>query len=87
MGTLMNQHFNKSRMPQAIDPQDQFHQKATGLSVPATPTKKHISYNKLEDYILEYELRLMKRFKCGYSGLHKMLVLKEAQQHFTTPYL
>jgi hypothetical protein len=29
----------------------------------------------------------MKRFKCGYSGLHKMLVLKEAQQQFSTPYL
>ncbi len=88
MGTLMTQTFNKTKMPQAIDPQDQFHQIQSGLSLnAATPTKRHISYNKREDHILEYEQKLMKRFKCGFSGLHKMLVLKEAQQQFTTPYL
>jgi hypothetical protein len=87
MGTLMNQNFNKTKMPQAIDPKDQFHQMTMGLTIAATPTKRHISYNKREDHILDYEKKLMKRFKCGYSGLHKMLVLKEAQQQFSTPYL
>jgi hypothetical protein len=29
----------------------------------------------------------MDKYKCGYSALHKMLVLKEAQQQFATPYL
>ena len=74
-------------MPQAIDPNDQFHQMPTSLSITATPTKRHISYNKHEDHILDYEQKLMKRFKCGYSGLHKKLILKEAQQQFSTPYL
>ena len=87
MGTLMNQSFNKIKMPKAIDPKDQFHQIPAGLPIASTPTKRHISYNKREDHILDYEQKLMKRFKCGYSGLHKMLVLKEAQQQFSTPYL
>ena len=88
MGTLMNQSFNTTRMPKAIDPKDQFHQIQSGLSLnAATPTKRHISYNKREDHILVYEQKLMKRFKCGYSGLHKKLILKEAQQQFSTPYL
>ena len=87
MGTLMNQSFNKTKMPQAIDPTDQFHQMPLGLPIAATPTKRHISYNKREDHILRCEQQLMERYNCGYSGLHKMLVLKEAQQQFSTPYL
>ena len=40
MGTLMNQNFNKTKMPKAIDPKDQFHQIQSGLSLnAATPTK------------------------------------------------
>ena len=87
MGTLMNQSFNKTKMPKAIDPKDQFHQMPTGLPAVATPTKRHISYNRFEDHILSDEQRLMDKYKCGYSALHKMLVLKEAQQQFATPYL
>ena len=87
METLKNQSFNKTKMPKAIDPKDQFHQIHTGLPVVATPTKRHVSYNRFEDHILSDEQRLMKKYKCGYSALHKILILKEAQQQFTTPYL
>ncbi len=87
MGTLMNQNFNTIKMPQANQPKVGFHQSLKSLSCGATPTKKHISYNKYDDRVLETEQRLMKKFNCGYSSLHKMLVLKEGSNQFSTPYL
>jgi hypothetical protein len=49
--------------------------------------KKHISYNRREDYIQNIEEELMKKYRVGYSGLHKLLVLKEGNFHLTRPFL
>ena len=49
--------------------------------------RKNVSYNKHEDYIVEMERDLMRKHRLGYSGLHKFLILKEAQLQFGNPYL
>lgn len=48
---------------------------------------KKVSYNHREDYIYEIETQLMDRFKCGYSALHKKLILKEANNQFSGAFL
>lgn len=69
-------------------PQVAFHQTPSGLpQAPAVAQKKHISYGRREDYILEIERQLMQKYRVGYSGLHKMLVIKEGQQQFSRPFL
>lgn len=54
---------------------------------PLEPHKRHISYSRREDYILEIERQLMLKYRVGFSGLHKMLVIKEGQQQFSRPFL
>ena len=49
--------------------------------------RKNISYNQHEDYVIEYTNRLMKKHRLGYSGLHKWLILKEAQTQFGIPFV
>ncbi len=49
--------------------------------------RKNISYNLHEDYIIEYTNKLMKKHRLGYSGLHKWLILKEAQTQFGIPFV
>ena len=49
--------------------------------------RKNISYNQHEDYIIDYTEQLMKKHRLGYSGLHKWLILKEAQTQFSTPFV
>ena len=44
--------------------------------------KKQVSYGRREDYIINYEQRLMSRYRIGYSDLVKMLIVKEARQEF-----
>ena len=83
MGTLMNQHFNTTKMPKT----NQTDTISTCTANSVTPTKRHISYNKYDDRVLATEQQLMKKFNCGYSSLHKMLVLKEGSNQFITPYL
>lgn len=69
-------------------PQVAFHQNSSGHpQAPAVAQKKHISYGRREDYILEIERQLMQKYRVGYSGLHKMLVIKEGQQQFSRPFL
>ena len=46
------------------------------------PRRKQVSYGKNEDYIGNYENRLMKRYRIGYSDLIKMLIVKEAERQF-----
>ena len=48
--------------------------------------RKNISYNQHEDYIIHYTDQLMKKHRLGYSGLHKWLILKEAQNQFGIPF-
>lgn len=75
----MNHNFHIPTMPKAKEPQVPFHQ--------TTPKKKHISYNSREDYILDIEKQLMSKYRVGYSGLHKMLVIKEGNQQFGRPFV
>ena len=48
--------------------------------------RKNVSYNKYEDHIQRIEKELMKKHRLGYSGLHKWLILKEAQNQFGIPF-
>ena len=47
------------------------------------PTRKQVSYNKNENYITQFEQKLMQRYRCNYSSLHKRLIVKAAQQEFS----
>ena len=47
-----------------------------------TSKRKNISYNQMEDYIIDIESKLMKKYRLGFSGLHKMFVLKSGQEEF-----
>ena len=50
-----------------------------GLS--ARPTKrKHVSYNAYEHHLQEIEQSLMKKYRCGYSQLHKTLIKEKARE-------
>ena len=48
--------------------------------------RKNVSYNKYEDHIQKLERELMKKYRLGYSALHKFLILKEGQQQFSIPF-
>ena len=65
-------------------PKGGFHQNP---SAPSLAQKKHISYGRRDDYILEIEQQLMDKYRVGYSGLHKMLVIKEGNQQFSRPFV
>ena len=49
--------------------------------------KRHVSYGRRDIHILEIEKQLMKKYHVGYSGLHKMLILKEGNTQFARPYV
>ena len=49
--------------------------------------KKHVSYSKKENYISDMETKLMQKYRCGYSALHKLLVLKESRNQFNEFYV
>ena len=49
--------------------------------------RKNVSYNNMEDYIQNLERKLMKKYRLGFSGLHKMLVLKAGQQEYGQFYI
>ena len=76
----MNHKFHTPTMPKANQPQVGFHKTPS-------PKKRHISYNSREDYILDIEKKLMNKYRVGYSGLHKMLVVKEGNQQFGQVFL
>ena len=80
----MNHKFHTPKMPKANQPKVGFHQMNTGV---LTPKKKHISYSTREDYILDIEKQLMSKYRVGYSGLHKLLVIKEGNQQFGRPFV
>ena len=76
----MNHKIHKPKMMQSNQPQVGFHQRPTA-------NKKHISYNCREEYILDIEKKLMSKYRVGYSGLHKLLVVKEGNQQFGQVFL
>lgn len=86
----MNQEFNTKKMLKENQQKVSSNQggpSSKGAVKENAPTKKHISYNKYDDRVLKGEEKLMERFSCGYSSLHKMLILKELSNQFSTPYL
>ena len=48
---------------------------------------KNISYNSNEDYIMEIEKKLMRKYRLGFSQLHKTLVYNAAQQSLDYPFV
>ena len=42
--------------------------------------RKHVSYNVYEHHLQEIEESLMKKYRCGYSQLHKTLIKEKAQE-------
>ena len=75
----MNQIITNKILPQANCPQGNFIQDQS--------QKRHVSYSRRDGHILETEEQLMSKYNCGYSALHKILVLKEGNIQFTRPYL
>ena len=51
----------------------------------SAPTRRNVSYNEKEDYIIDYEKKLMSKYRLGFSQLHKTLIVKAAQQEFGHP--
>lgn len=50
-----------------------------------TSKRRNVSYNNREDHIIDIEKKLMKKYRMGYSQLHKYLVAKTYQQEFSNP--
>ena len=42
--------------------------------------RKHVSYNAYEKHIQDIESKLMQKYRCGYSALHKILIKEKAEQ-------
>lgn len=42
--------------------------------------RKHVSYNVYEHHLQEIEESLMKKYRCGYSQLHKTLIKEKAKE-------
>lgn len=71
--------MNKLELSQTIQPKVGFNQ--------LRQQKRHVSYNKNEIYISDIENQLMSKYRCGYSALHKLLVLKEGRNQLTEFYV
>ena len=74
-------------MPETIH-KSQINRNAVGTTTVGScsfkkPTRKQVSYNKNENYITQFEQKLMQRYRCNYSSLHKRLIVKAAQQEFS----
>ena len=88
LATHMNQQFHNTKMPKAKQPAVAFHKNHPVVPCNSGAAKKrHISYGRRDDYILEIEQQLMDKYRVGYSGLHKMLVIKEGNQQFSRPFV
>ena len=51
-----------------------------GLSANRPTKRKHVSYNVYEGHIQDIESKLMQKYRCGYSALHKILIREKAEQ-------
>jgi len=75
----MSQVITNREMPEAKWSQTTFNQDPS--------QKRHVSYGRRDGHILDTEQKLMQKYNCGYSALHKILILKEGNVQFTRPYL
>lgn len=55
---------------------------AGGFDLNPLKKSRQVSYNKREKHIQKMESKLMEKYRIGYSQLHKVMVLKMAQQEF-----
>ena len=51
-----------------------------GLFAKRPTPRKHVSYNAYEKHIQDIESKLMQKYRCGYSALHKILIREKAEQ-------
>ena len=51
-----------------------------GLSANRPTKRKHVSFNVYEGHIQDIESKLMQKYRCGYSALHKILIREKAEQ-------
>ena len=51
-----------------------------GLTCQRPTKRKHVSYNVYEGHIQDIENKLMQKYRCGYSALHKILIREKAEQ-------
>ena len=49
--------------------------------------KRHVSYGRRDDHVKDTEEMLMKKYRMGYSQLHKYLILKESNTYFANPFV
>ena len=56
------------------------HDNAVGVSANRPTKRKHVSYNVYEGHIQDIESKLMQKYRCGYSALHKILIREKAEQ-------
>tara|TARA_Y100001937_G_scaffold122000_1_gene181665 strand:+ start:44 stop:271 length:228 start_codon:yes stop_codon:yes gene_type:complete len=55
-------------------------------NLPSRPVaRRNISYKENEQYIVDIEKKLMKKYRLGASQLHKLLVIKAGQQEINLP--
>ena len=74
-------------MNQVLHTRDAISKVTAGNFSSSTPTRKNISYNEREDYIVDIEKKLMKKWRMGFSQLHKNLVVKAGHQEFGPHYI
>ena len=51
-----------------------------GLTCQRPTKRKHVSYNVYEGHIQDIESKLMQKYRCGYSALHKILIKEKVEQ-------
>ena len=56
------------------------HDNVVGVSANRPTKRKHVSYNVYEGHIQDIESKLMQKYRCGYSALHKILIRDKAEQ-------
>ena len=54
-----------------------------GVSIEKT-IRKNLSYGKYDRDVIDAEKFLMKKLNCGFTALHKHLIMKEIQNHTST---
>ena len=72
----MNQVLERNRdTTQRVD-----HDSVGGMITNRPTKRKHVSYNIYEGHIQDIENKLMQKYRCGYSALHKILIREKADQ-------
>ena len=72
----MNQVLEKNReTTRRVD-----HDSVGGMITNRPTKRRNVSYNIYEGHIQDIEDKLMKKYRCGYSALHKILIREKAEQ-------